>query len=122
MIIQRLWWACAWLGVLITLVVSLMPPPFSGGVALGDKIVHLAGYGVLMFWWAQLIVQARWRLALAVVLFGIAIEWLQGFTPNRQTDAFDVLANSSGMLLGWLVAHLSPNLPQRLSALFAPRG
>jgi len=121
-IIHRLWWACAWFGVLITLVVSLMPPPFNEGVAHGDKIIHLTGYGVLMFWWAQLIVQARWRLALAVVLFGIAIEWLQGFTPNRQTDAFDVLANSSGMLLGWLAAHLSPNLPQRLGALFAPRG
>ena len=122
MIIHRLWWACAWLGTFITLYVSLVPPPFSGGVALGDKIVHLAGYGVLMFWWAQLIVRRRWRLALAVVLFGIAIEWLQGFTPNRQTDAFDVLANCSGMLLGWLAARLSPNLPQRLGALFAPRG
>ncbi|MBT9538397.1 MAG: VanZ family protein [Thiobacillus sp.] len=120
--IHRVWWACAWLGMLITLVVSLMPPPFNAGVAHGDKIVHLTGYGVLMFWWAQLILQRRGRLAIAVVLFGIAIEWLQGFTPNRQTDALDVLANSSGMLLGWLAAHLSPNLPQRLGALFAPRG
>ena len=121
MIIQRLWWACAWLGVLMTLVVSLMPTPFNPGIANGDKIVHLAGYGVLMFWWAQLILQRRWRLAFAVVLFGIAIEWLQGFTPNRQTDALDVLANSSGMLLGWLAARLSPNLPRRLSTLFASR-
>lgn len=119
--IQRLWWACGWLGVFITLVVSLMPPPFNESGAHTDKIVHLAGYSVLMFWWAQLIIQRRWRLAIAVVLFGIVIEWLQGFTPNRQTDALDVLANSSGMLLGWLAARLSPNLPHRLSALFAPR-
>ena len=119
--IQRLWWACAWLGVFITLLVSLMPPPFKEGVAHADKIVHLTGYAVLMFWWAQLILHRRWRLAIAVVLFGILIEWLQGFTPNRQTDALDVLANSSGMLIGWLAARLSPNLPQRISALFALR-
>ncbi|MDP2031670.1 MAG: VanZ family protein [Thiobacillus sp.] len=119
--IQRLWWACAWLGVCITLLVSLMPPPFKEGGAHTDKIVHLAGYAVLMFWWAQLILQRRWRLALAVVLLGIAIEWLQGFTPNRQTDALDVLANSGGVLLGWLAARLSPNLPQRIGVLFASR-
>jgi VanZ family protein len=119
--IHRLWWACGWLGVVITLVISLMPPPFKEGVEHGDKIAHLAGYAVLMFWWSQLILQKRWRLAMAVVLFGIVIEWLQGFTPNRQTDALDVLANSSGMLLGWFAARLSPNLPQRLSTLFASR-
>ena len=121
MIIHRLWWACAWLGVLITLLVSLMPPPFNEGAAHTDKIVHLIGYAVLMYWWAQLIVQRRWRLALAVVLFGIVIEGLQGLTPNRQTDALDALANSSGMLIGWLAARLSPNLPQRIGALFASR-
>jgi VanZ family protein len=120
--IHRLWWACGWLGVALTLVVSLTPPLMKEGIEHGDKIVHLAGYAVLMFWWAQLIVQRRWRLALAVALFGIGIEWLQGFTPNRQTDALDALANGSGVLLGWLAARLSPNLPQRLGMLFASRG
>ena len=119
--IHRVWWVLGWLGIVITLVVSLMPSPFKEGGANTDKIVHLAGYGVLMFWWAQLIIQRRWRLAIAVVLFGILIEWLQGFTPDRQTDVFDVLANSSGVLLGWLVARLSPNLPRGLSALLASR-
>jgi VanZ family protein len=106
----------------ISLYVSLVPPPFNAGMAHGDKIVHLAGYAALMFWWSQLILLKRWRLAVAVVLFGIVIEWLQGFTPNRQTDALDVLANSIGMLLGWFAARVSPNLPQRLGTLFAPRG
>ena len=119
--IHRVWWVLGWLGIVITLVVSLMPSPFNESGAQTDKIVHLGGYGVLMFWWAQLIIQRRWRLAIAVVLFGILIEWLQGFTPDRQTDVFDVLANSSGVLLGWLVARLSPNLPQRIGALFASR-
>jgi VanZ family protein len=119
--IQRIWWALGWLGIVITLVVSLMPSPFKEGGANTDKIIHLAGYAVLMFWWAQLIIHRRWRLALAVVLFGILIEWLQSFTPDRQADVLDALANSCGVLLGWLVARLSPNLPQRISALFASR-
>lgn len=119
--IQRIWWAAGWLGVVITLVVSLMPSPFTEGAPNTDKIVHLAGYGVLMFWWAQLIIQRRWRLAIAVVLLGIVIELLQGLTPDRQTDVLDALANSGGVLLGWLLARLSPNLPQRIGALFASR-
>ena len=121
MMVHRVWWVFGWLSLIITLVVSLMPSPFNEGGAHTDKIVHLAGYGVLMFWWAQLILQKRWRLAIAVVLFGMFIEWLQGFTPTRQTDALDVLANSTGMLLGWLAARLSPNLPQGLSTLIASR-
>jgi VanZ family protein len=111
--IERLWRAGGWLGVAITLVVSLMPPPLNDSGAHTDKLVHLAGYAVLMFWWAQLVVERRWRLALAVVAFGIGIELLQGLTPSRQPDALDALANSAGVLLGWLAARCLPNLAGR---------
>ncbi|MEQ1662058.1 MAG: VanZ family protein [Thiobacillus sp.] len=120
--IDRLWRVFGWLGIALTLLVSLTPPLVHEGITHGDKLIHLIGYAILMFWWAQLIMQQRGRLALAVVVFGIAIEFLQGYTPNRQPDVFDALANSSGVLLGWLAARLSPNLPQRLTALFASRG
>jgi VanZ family protein len=91
------------------------------GGSHSDKLVHLAGYAVLMFWWTQLVVDRRWKLALVAVLYGIAIEGLQGLTPNRQPDAFDALANSAGVLIGWLAAHLLPNLPARIAALPATR-
>lgn len=114
--IEQTWRVLGWLGIALTLVVSLMPPALdvSGGHA--DKIVHLAGYAFLMFWWAQLVTRQRWKLALTVVLFGIAIEGLQGLTPARQPDALDALANCSGVLLGWFAARLLPNLPERISA------
>jgi VanZ family protein len=86
-----------------------------------DKLAHLLGYALLMFWWAQLVVQKRWKLAVAVVLFGIAIELLQGLTPERQPDPLDALANVAGALLGWLAARLLPNLPARIAALSALR-
>ena len=115
--IERLWRAGGWLGVAITLVVSLMPPPLNDSGGHTDKLVHLMGYAVLMLWWAQLIIQQRWKLALALVLFGTAIEGLQGLTPDRMPDPLDALANTLGVLLGWLAAHLLPNLPKHLAML-----
>ena len=115
-VLQRLWRGLGWLGVVVTLMVSLMPPALEVGSGHTDKIVHLAGYAVLMFWWAQLVTRQRWKLALAIVLFGLTIEGLQGLTPDRLPDLLDALANSGGVLLGWLVARLLPNLPEHLSA------
>ena len=115
--ITRMWLACGWLGVIVTLVVSLMPPTLGNADNQADKFVHLFGYALLMFWWAQLVTQRRWKLAIAVVLYGIAIEGLQGLTPERQPDILDALANSGGVLLGWLAARFLPNLPQSLAAL-----
>jgi VanZ family protein len=118
--VMRLWRMAGWLGIALTLAVSLMPPALDSSGSHIDKIVHLFGYAVLTFWWAQLVTRRRWKLAIAVVLFGVAIELLQGLTPARQPDLLDALANSSGVLLGWLAARLLPNLPQHLATLPAP--
>lgn len=114
--IKRGWRAAGWLGVVLTLALSLMPPALDVSGGHTDKIVHLAGYALLTFWWAQLVTRQRWKLAVAIVLFGVIIELLQGLTPDRQPDLLDALANSGGVLLGWFVARLLPNLPERLAA------
>jgi VanZ family protein len=105
-----------WFGVVLTLALSLMPPALDVSSGPSDKIVHLTGYALLTFWWAQLVTRQRWKLAVAVMLFGVLIEGLQGFTPDRLPDLFDALANSGGVLLGWCAACLLPNLPERISA------
>jgi len=115
-VIKRGWRAAGWLGVVLTLALSLMPPALDVSSGHGDKIVHLAGYALLTFWWAQLVTRQRWKLAATIVLFGLAIEGLQGLTPDRLPDLLDALANSSGVLLGWLAARLLPNLPDRIAA------
>ena len=115
--LMRLWRMGGWLGILITLIASLMPPTLGGDDTHIDKLAHLFGYALLRFWWAQLVTQRRWKLALAVVMFSIGIELLQGLTPDRLPDPLDALANTGGVLLGWLVARISPNLPARLAAL-----
>ena len=114
--IARLWKAVGWLGVAAALVLSLGHPVLDEG-GHRDKVMHLAGYAVLMFWWAQVVPRQRWKLAVAVILFGAAIELLQGLTPDRDPDVFDALANTGGVLLGWLTARLLPNLPAVLAAL-----
>ena len=114
--IEHTWRVLGWLGIVFTLVVSLMPPALGDDSGHADKIVHLFGYALLTFWWAQLVIRQRWKLAIAVVLFGVTIELLQGLTPTRHPDLLDALANSAGVLLGWLAARLLPNLPQRLAA------
>ncbi|MFO7542223.1 MAG: VanZ family protein [Thiobacillus sp.] len=119
---MRLWRVGGWLGVALTLVVSLMPPTPGIEDSHLDKLAHLFGYALLMFWWAQLVLQRRWTLALAVILFGGGIELLQGLTPDRLPDPLDALANACGVLLGWLAARFSPNLPARLTQLFATPG
>jgi len=122
--IERLWWAAGWLGIALTLAFSLLPPVLDSSSGHTDKIVHCAGYAVLMFWWAQLVPRQRWKLAAAVVLLGVAIELLQGLTPNRQTDPLDALANSAGVVIGWLAARLlaaSPIRPKCLATLPALR-
>ena len=118
--IERLWRLVGWLGVAAALVLSLTPPVLNES-GHTDKIVHLSGYALLMFWWAQLVIRRRWKLAVTVVLFGAAIELLQGLTPDRQPDVFDALANTGGVLLGWLAARLLPNLPASLATLSASR-
>ena len=114
---RSLWLLAGWLGVVVVLAFSLSPAtahaPF---IQHGDKLTHLASYATLMFWWAQLYIASRQRLVLAMALtfLGIGIELLQGFTPDRQSDVLDALANTAGILLGWLIAHRSANLLQLL--------
>ena len=111
---RSLWLGVGWLGVVAALMLSLGPAAPQGPVEHADKLVHLAGYATLMFWWAQLYITfpQRVRLAAALVLLGILIEWLQGFTPTREADAWDVLANTTGIILGgWFATH-SLNLLQ----------
>ncbi|MDO9635818.1 MAG: VanZ family protein [Thiobacillus sp.] len=115
--IERGWRLGGWLGVALALVFSLGAPTLGVDEFQLDKLALLAGYAALTFWWAQLIVTRRWRLVLAVTLFGSAIELLQGLAPGRQPDPLDALANAAGVLMGWGLARCLPNLPEKIAAL-----
>jgi VanZ family protein len=94
---------------------SLTPSPPELDIDYGDKLGHIAAYGLLMFWFAQLYVVRPSRVAHAVVFLamGVGLEFLQGALGYRSYDIFDMYANTLGVALGWaLGAMLRPRFPR----------
>jgi VanZ family protein len=44
-------------------------------------------------------------LAAALVTIGIVLELVQGLSAARSAELLDVLANTAGVLCGWLLGH-----------------
>jgi len=113
---RSLWLAVGWLLVVIVLYLSLTPAPpqplhFEGV----DKFEHVLAYFVLMFWFAQIYHHARTRLWIAggLIAMGIAIEILQPILAPRFFEWWDMLADTTGVLLAWALA--GPRLSMLLS-------
>jgi VanZ family protein len=118
---HALWKAGGWLVIVAIIFLSLTPHPIELNIQHGDKLNHMLAYSTLMAWWSQLRVSSaqRVRLALSFVALGIFMELAQGLTPHRQPDVYDALANSCGILLGWLAAPPRiPNFYAKLAAAF----
>ncbi|MFN7474950.1 MAG: VanZ family protein [Burkholderiales bacterium] len=84
--------------------------PISQTIPGGDKLHHLLAYAGLMLVWRLAMPQANTRtqlkLAILLMLMGVAIEFAQGLTPHRFFEWADALANATGVCLGWSVAAL----------------
>ena len=74
-----------------------------------DKIVHFFLYFFLTIFWLLAIPQLwykKWRFILLVILWGIAIEFIQKyFIPTRGGEVFDALANTLGVIAGITLFH-----------------
>jgi VanZ family protein len=99
-----------WLGlgifmVLSILALALLPNvpglPFSNG----DKYLHAFAFASLTLWFSGLVEDRRsGALALALLAYGILIEWLQHFTTYRMAEVGDVAADAIGIALGLSLA------------------
>jgi VanZ family protein len=85
-------------------VLSLIPTTSQADVDHGDKLGHFAAYGLLMFLFCQIDAR-RLAYALGFTLMGVTLEFLQGMTGYRNFDLLDMLANTIGVALGWLIGH-----------------
>lgn len=85
---------------------SLTPSPPALDFKAGDKLGHLAAYGVLMFWFCVLYIRPGTRLlhGAIFVAMGVGLEVVQGMLGFRTYDVIDMVANSAGVVLGWLFA------------------
>lgn len=107
---KKYWWLTVGLAWWVLIAVfSLVSPPQITMPNMTDKLYHAFSYSVLMGWWLQLFQQSRTRLLLAAVfiIFGVLIEFLQSFHPLRHFDVWDMLANSAGILLAWILGKTS---------------
>jgi VanZ family protein len=109
--VLRLAYAPAWIAASVLLVAGVLfaslvpltlPPPPSHF----DKLEHAVAYLCLALWFTGLVPPARYGwVALALVLFGLVIEFLQEFMPfGRQGDPLDMAANLVGIGLGVAIA------------------
>ena len=88
---------------------------------VGDKVVHMAEYGLLgiLSYRALRNASGRWAaryavaLAIAVaVLYGITDEVHQAFVPEREADPWDLVADAAGAGLGaWCWHRFAPKQP-----------
>ena len=87
---------------------SSLGPPSLNFILPTDKVGHFLIFGLL----ATLIMRIpkiyllRWRGALASVLiviaYGAVDEWRQSFTPEREAEPYDLIANALGACIAVL--------------------
>ncbi len=121
---RPLWLAIGWALVTLVLYLSLTPRPLELTIDHGDKYMHLLAYFVLMGWFQQLYPKRRSRLLLLGLFIGmgIGLEYLQGMSGARLFDPADMVANSLGALLAWLLGWTGfASLLPRLEDLLLPR-
>ncbi|MFB8829328.1 VanZ family protein [Azotobacter sp. CWF10] len=98
-------WRLAFCGCLTAvLALALMKdvsPPLDTG---WDKGNHLLAFGVLAFLGRMGFPGRRWLVPAGLLLYGIAIEVLQGLTGYRIAEYRDLLADLLGIAMGSLAA------------------
>lgn len=100
----------AWLlghAVAITLAIAylaLWPEPVPLLASWWDKVKHALAFGYLLLAWRLALRRgsAGW-LAVAVFVYGAAIEAIQELLPARFAEGGDLLANACGIAAVWLV-------------------
>ncbi len=105
--LRRSWLALGWLWVAAVTYISLIPhPPEPLRFWNADKLEHAFAYCLLMLWFSQVYAGRMRRLFAAALLvaMGCGIEVLQGMTGYRNFEYADMLANATGVLLGWMWA------------------
>jgi glycopeptide antibiotics resistance protein len=106
----RFKWIWISFGVLLVCAITVLSlinlAPIKGAL-LQDKVMHMLAYGLLMGWFAQIFRHFMARLFLVVVLvaMGVGVEYLQGMVAHRQLDVMDMLANTSGVLIAWVLSY-----------------
>ncbi len=75
--------------------ISLLTP-----LSWNDKFLHLIVFAVLYFGGLQAYSGQAFRLFWGLLAFGAGIEIVQAYTPWRQAEIADLVADIAGLILG----------------------
>ena len=103
---RSVWLVGGWLLVSLIFYLSLTPhPPEPMSFPYADKLEHGFAYASLSLWFCQIYLSSRQRgvVISALIAMGVVIEFLQGWGGVRFFEYADILANSTGVLLGFLL-------------------
>lgn len=86
-------------------IVSLMPVNGTGWFPGQDKLMHAITFAVLFLIGSQACPRSKFggQLFLGLLAYGVLIELLQGKTGYRSMEAWDAVADLSGLVIGRLV-------------------
>ena len=105
---KGLWLGVGWLiaASIVWLSLTSAPPAVGGSWDGADKVQHAFAYLVLTGWFA--LIYRAWapRLFHAVLfaIMGIGLEFLQGMGGVRHFEVADMIANTTGVMLGLSLA------------------
>lgn len=92
-----------WSYIVLLTVSLLMPVPKTGDAGQMDKVVHTAVFllaGILLVWAYDRSINFFYGL----LAYAVLIEIAQGFTGYRSFEFFDLLANTSGVIIARLIS------------------
>ncbi|MCK4674477.1 MAG: VanZ family protein [Gammaproteobacteria bacterium] len=106
--LRFLWLSIGYVLVALVVFLSLTSSPVDVklDIPYQDKVFHVFAYFTLMAWFSQ-IYHDRFQcymIAVVFVLMGITLEYFQSFDPNRYSEFADMVANSTGVALGFSIA------------------
>jgi hypothetical protein len=96
-------WRALFAGALVGIMILALRPSH-GAPSFGhvDKLQHAAAFIVLWLIAQRAgLRQSPWLLATGLLVFGIAIELAQSFTPDRHPSIGDIVADGMGIAAGW---------------------
>lgn len=93
----------------LTTLLSLIPLPELPEVPGSDKTHHFMAYGSVAFFMALGKPKKIWLYFLLTILWSGGIEMIQPYV-NRHGEWLDLLANSTGVLIGWAISMITNNL------------
>ncbi len=108
---SRYWLATGLALLAVGLVSALSPMSSVIPVTLNDKLLHSGGFLFFMVWFGGIFKpRALPYVVVALAAYGMLIELLQSFTPTRQAEFLDLIADVMGILLGWAVTAAGASL------------